>query len=298
VEAFFSSLSSTDANKKTPCILSEGFLPLTINSGDNKKASFKLYAGPKERAVLKKFNPTATKIMHLGWNWLEPLSQLLLSLLIFFNKFLGNYGISIIFLTILVRAVFWPISQKANASMKKMQKMQPIIQEVKNKYKNDPQKMNTKVMALYKEHGVNPLGGCLPILLQIPVFFALYNALNGAIELRQTSFLWAADLSRPDTIWTFPWGGLPLNPLAIAMATTMFLQQKMTPSGAADPMQQKMLMMMPFIMLIMLYNLPSGLTLYWTVSQIISIAQLLINKYKSDEDNQLAVKQSPIKQKI
>ena len=134
--------------------------------------------------------------------------------------------------------------------------------------------MNTKTMELYREQKVNPLGGCLPILLQIPVFLALYSTLDAAVELRQVSFWWAGDLCKPDTVAVIL--GLPINPLILAMTLLMFLQQKMTPS-AMEPMQQKMMLAMPFVMLFFLYSLPSGLTLYWTVSQIISIIQLLIN---------------------
>ena len=149
-------------------------------------------------------------------------------------------------------------------------------------------------MLLYKEQKVNPIGGCLPILMQMPVFFALYNTLGSAVELRHSSFLWAGDLSRPDTIFAIPLaslGSLPFNPLILLMTGTMVIQQKLTPS-VADPMQQKMMMMMPFIMLFMLYSLPSGLTLYWTVNQCISIVQLLHNKHrdKKKEEEESKVK--------
>lgn len=165
--------------------------------------------------------------------------------------------------------------------MKKMQKIQPAIKELREKYKEDKQKLNTKMMELYKKEGVNPLGGCLPILVQIPVFFALYWTLDGAIELRHQSFLWAIDLTQPDTIAHI--FSIPINPLAILMALTMVLQQKLTPV-ATDPMQAKMMMFMPLIMLIFLYSLPSGLTLYWTVSQIISIIQLMVNIYNDKKE--------------
>jgi YidC/Oxa1 family membrane protein insertase len=245
----------------------------------NGKANFNFtyFSGPKEIALLKKFDPQASDTMYLGWKWFEPISQGLLVALIWLKKFCGSYGLSIIVLTLIVKMLFWPVTDRANASMRKMQKIQPLVQEIRTKYKAEPQKMNTKIMQLYKEHKVNPMGGCLPILLQIPVFTALYFALNGAIELRQASFLWAVDLSRPDTIATIPGIELAINPLVLLMTITMVLQQYLTPS-AADPIQQKMMMIMPLVMLVMLYSLPSGLTLYWTVSQIISIIQLLVNK--------------------
>ncbi len=251
-----------------------------IDGGGKADFNFTYFSGPKEIALLKKFDPQSSELMYLCPNymkWFEPISQGLLVALIWLKKFCISYGLSIIVLTIIVKMLFWPITDRANASMRKMQKIQPLVQEIRTKYKAEPQKMNTKIMQLYKEHKVNPMGGCLPILLQIPVFTALYFALNGAIELRQASFLWAVDLSRPDTIGVIPGIELAINPLVLFMTITMVIQQYLTPS-AADPVQQKMMMIMPLVMLVMLYSLPSGLTLYWTVSQIISIVQLLVNK--------------------
>ncbi len=251
-----------------------------IDGNGKTDFNFTYYSGPKEISLLKKFDPQAPDLMYLCVNymkWFEPISQGLLVALIWLKKFCGSYGLSIIVLTLIVKMIFWPITDRANASMRKMQKIQPLVQEIRTKHKDEPQKMNTKIMQLYKEHKVNPMGGCLPILLQIPVFTALYFALNGAIELRQASFLWAADLSRPDTIAIIPGIELGINPLVLLMTITMVIQQYLTPS-AADPVQQKMMMILPLVMLVMLYSLPSGLTLYWTVSQIISIVQLLANK--------------------
>ena len=258
-----------------------GIIEKTEIDGNGKTDfNFIYFSGPKEISLLKKFDPQAPDLMYLCVNymkWFEPISQGLLVALIWLKKFCGSYGLSIIVLTFIVKMLFWPITDRANASMRKMQKIQPLVQEIRTKHKDEPQKMNTKIMQLYKEHKVNPMGGCLPILLQIPVFTALYFALNGAIELRQASFLWAVDLSRPDTIAVIPGIELGINPLVLLMTITMVIQQYLTPS-AADPVQQKMMMIMPLVMLVMLYSLPSGLTLYWTVSQIISIVQLLANK--------------------
>ncbi len=254
----------------------------SLPPGGVDSMSFKYYAGPKDITYLAKLDPDASKIMKLyflGMRFLEPLSRLLLSMLIWLKNWCGSYGLGIILLTFIVKTVFWPVTHRANVSMRKMQKVQPMIQEIRKKYKSDPQRMNMEIMKLYKEYKVNPLGGCLPILLQMPVFFALYATLSGTVEPRQTSFLWMSDLSMPDTIFTIPIPGfpLPIRPLMLMMTATMVLQQKLTPS-AADPAQQKMMMMMPIVMLVMLYGLPSGLTLYWTVSQFISIAQLLVNQ--------------------
>jgi YidC/Oxa1 family membrane protein insertase len=258
-----------------------------------KEYKFKYFVGPKEIPVLKNFDESTTGIMHLSFlpDWFPGkslfslLAYWLLNALIFLkDSFCGTYGVSIIVLTLIVRTIFWPITQKANKSMKKMQKIQPMVKELKEKYPNDPQKMNSEVMRLYKEHKVNPLGGCLPILLQIPVFIALYSALYSSVELRQAAFLWASDLSRPDAIGPVIMG-FQIHPLILIMTVLMLFQQKLTPS-AADPMQQKMMMAMPLVMLVFLYSLPSGLTLYWTVSQIASIFQLLINRYLDKEEDQ------------
>jgi len=237
---------------------------------------FELYAGPKNTAKLKAFAPDADRTMHMAWGPLDYLARLLLWVLIQLKGVCGSYGWSIIILTIIVRLLFWPATAKANASMKKMSRVQPKIQELRAKYKDNPQMLNTKMMELYRTEGVNPMGGCLPILLQIPVFFALYATLDGAVELRQVSFWWAQDLAAPDTVCHI--FGLPVNPLVLAMTLLMVLQQRLTPT-AMEPMQQKMMMIMPIVMLFFLYNLPSGLTLYWTVSQIFSILQMLLQKH-------------------
>lgn len=240
--------------------------------------NFEYFAGPKKMNLLAKLDKNAPKIMKLyilGMTFFEFISRWMLSALLILQNFCGSYGLSIIILTLIVKTLLWPVTHRANVSMRKMQRINPLIQEIRKKYKDDSQKINMEMMKLYKEHQVNPLGGCLPILLQMPIFFALYAALSGAVEPRHTAFLWINDLTLPDTVGHI--FSLPINPLMITMATSMFLQQKLTPS-AADPAQQKMMMFMPVLMLVMLYSLPSGLTLYWTVSQLISIGQLVVNK--------------------
>ena len=250
----------------------------SIEPNESQIRKFTYFVGPKKIALLKEVDPDASKIMKLymlGMRFLEPISRLMLDVLIWLKNWCGSYGLSIILLTLIVKTIFWPITHRANVSMRKMQKIQPLIKELRKKYKDKPQQVNAEMMKLYKEHKVNPLGGCLPILLQMPIFFALYATLSGSIEPRHTAFLWMHDLSMPDTVAHI--FGLPINPLMLMMTITMILQQKLTPS-AADPAQQKMMMFMPLIMLVMLYSLPSGLTLYWTVSQFISVAQLIVNK--------------------
>ncbi len=251
------------------------FAKVQLAPGAAANWDFQLYAGPKTTA-LKTFAPGADRTMHLAWGPLDYLARLLLWVLVQLKGLCGSYGWSIIIMTIMVRLLFWPATAKANASMKKMSKVQPQIQELREKYKDNPQMLNTKMMELYRKEGVNPMGGCLPILLQIPVFFALYATLDGAVELRQVPFWWAADLAAPDTVAHI--FGLAINPLVLAMTLLMVVQQRLTPT-AMDPMQQKMMMIMPIVMLFFLYNLPSGLTLYWTVSQIFSILQMLLQKH-------------------
>ena len=220
--------------------------------------------------------------MHLAWGPLDYLARLLLWVLVKFHDILHSYGWSIICLTIVVRLLFYPVTAKANSSMKKMQQVQPQLKELRDKYKDNPQLLNTKMMELYRKEGVNPFGGCLPILLQIPVFFALYATLDGAVELRQVAFWWSKDLAAADTVAKIPlyFFDLPINPLVLAMTLLMAIQQRMTPMSG-DPMQKKMMMMMPAFMLIFLYDLPSGLTLYWTVSNLFSIIQLKLQQRAS-----------------
>ena len=247
--------------------------------GEVKSFDFKSYNGPKIISQLDAFNPTTRKVMHLAWGPLDYLARLLLWVLVKFNDVLHSYGWSIICLTIVVRMLFYPVTAKANASMKKMQKVQPQLAALRDKYKDNPQLLNTKMMELYRTEGVNPFGGCLPILLQIPVFFALYATLDGAVELRQVAFWWCKDLAAADTVAKIPlyFFDLPINPLVLAMTLLMAVQQHMTPMSG-DPMQKKMMMMMPVIMLVFLYDLPSGLTLYWTVSNLFSIIQLKLQQ--------------------
>lgn len=249
-----------------------------------KVYTFQYYAGPKEPKLLKEFDSDTEVLIHLAWGPLNGLAKGLLWALIQLKNICGSYGWSIIILTIIVRLIFWPITKKSNESMKKMQQLQPQIKELREKYKDNPQLLNTKTMELYQKEQVNPFGGCLPILLQIPVFFALYATLDNALELRQVPFWWSPDLATADTVWSYPLGfsifgitTLKLNPLVLVMTALMVVQQKITPS-AMDPAQQKMMALMPLFMLIFLYDLPSGLTLYWTVSQIFSLLQVYLQR--------------------
>ena len=185
----------------------------------------------------------------------------------------GNYGLAIILLTFLIRIVFWPLNRKSMLSTQRMQEIQPEITALRERYKSDPARQQQEMMKLYKEKKINPMGGCLPMLIQIPVFFALFIVLRGAIELRFSSFLWISDLSTPENLFA---DKLPfaLNILPLLMGFTMWLQQRMTPTS--DPQQQKMMLMMPIIFTLMFYSFPSGLSLYWTTNQVLMIIQLAV----------------------
>ena len=274
----------TDEHDKEYNVLTAGaVLPeITLAPGKSSEFEFSSYTGPKSSEVLSEFVPDGEDSLHLAWGPLNLLARFLMLLLNFFYSVCGSYGISIILLTLLVRTAFYPLTSKGNESMRKMQKVQPLFKELKEKYKNDPQLLNQKMTELYRKEGINPLAGCLPVLLQIPIFFALYAMLDNAIALRHVSFLWAKNLAAADTVCTIPLGftDLPLNPLVIAMTVLMVIQQRMTPMSA-DPVQKKMMMFMPIVMLVFLYDLPSGLTLYWTVSNLFSIVQLWLQKRRN-----------------
>ncbi len=238
---------------------------------------FEFYAGPKKYDVLKTLTHRRQDVMEFGF--FGGVSKILLVTLNALHRVIPNYGIAIILLTILVRVIFWPITHKSTESMKRMAEIQPLIQEVRTKYK-DPQRQQKEMMALYKQHKINPLGGCLPILVQIPVFIALFVMLRSAIELRFAPFLWVHDLSEPENLFA---GMIPLvgslNILPLLMTATQVWQQKLTPS-TGDPAQQKMMMWMPVIMLVFFYQFAAGLVLYWTTNQVLMIIQLSLQKYR------------------
>ena len=230
--------------------------------------NYSLYLGPKDYNILKAQNLGLENAIDFG-DWLKWLAIPLLVVLKFLYGYVDNYGIAIIILTILIKLIFWPLGNKSYKSMKEMQKLQPLMAALREKYKNDKTRLSQESMALYKTHKVNPLGGCLPMIVQIPVFFGLYKALLYAIELRHSPlFWWIQDLSAKDPYYITP----------IIMGATMFIQQKMTPTGA-DPMQAKIMLFMPIIFTFMFLNFPSGLVIYWLFNNIISIGQqVYINK--------------------
>ncbi len=251
----------------------------TLQPGAEKDYEYHIFYGPKKLTMLQNIGYNLERSVNFGW--FDIIAKPTLWLLNMFYSFCHNYGVSIILVTMLFKGVFWPISQKGMKSMKNMQKLQPKMAKIKEKYKSDPTRMNQEVMSLYKTYKVNPLGGCLPMVLQIPVFFALYKVLLQCIELRHAPFmLWITDLSAPDRLYIgfdLPYlGGLPV--LTLLMGASMFLQQKLSPS-TADPTQAKIMMFLPIVFTFMFLNFASGLVLYWFINNLLSILQqVLINR--------------------
>ena len=245
--------------------------------GTQNETQFYVFMGPKSMELLDGLGHDLGKALNFGF-----FNVIAKPCLWFMNKIhsvVPNYGIAIIILTIFTKIILWPLGNKSYKSMSEMKKLQPLMAEIREKYKDDKQKMNQELMALYRTYKVNPVGGCLPMVLQIPVFFALYRMLYQAIELRHAPFfLWINDLSAPDRLFDFgfkipfmqPPYGIPV--LTIIMGATMLLQQKMSPPPG-DPTQAKMMMLMPVVFTFIFINFSSGLVLYWLVNNILSISQ-------------------------
>lgn len=252
---------------------------LTVPAGQTATVGDRLFVGPKDIDILKAQGNSLEQSLDLGW--FSVIAKPLLYTLKFFYRYVGNYGIAIIIITLILKAIFFPLTHKSYKSMKDMQKVQPLMAALKEKHKNDRNELNKAVMELYREHKVNPLGGCLPMLIQIPVFFALYKALMFSIELRHAPFFfWITDLSGPDNLFG-QLLGLPfvIGPLPLVMGATMFVQQKMTPSNM-DPVQAKMMLILPVVFTFMFLNFPSGLVLYWLLNNVLTIAQqMYINRH-------------------
>ena len=234
------------------------------------KRTTTFYVGPKKQSLL--WDLGMRDVMEFGmWRWL---CYPLVWVLNLFNDWIPNYGVAIILLTILVRLIFWPLTHKSTVGMKKMQELQPKMKEIQAKFKDNPQRMQQETWALYREAKVNPLSSCLPMLIQIPVFIALFNVLRSAVELRYAPFLWIADLSEPQALFAswFPFGGLNLLPILMAVSTG--LQSAFTPSAGDKNQQRMMMVFMPLMMLVMFYSFPSALSLYWFLSNLFSIVQM------------------------
>ncbi|MBN1347880.1 membrane protein insertase YidC [candidate division KSB1 bacterium] len=250
-------------------------LEVPVNSGEQISSKFKIFIGPLDFFVLNKYDFDLEKIVYLGWSWLRPLSIGILYSFVFLHKFITNYGVVIIIFSILVKILLYPLTKKSMDSMKGMQDLKPDLDQIKEKYGNDPQRMNKETMRLYKERGINPAAGCLPMVLQFPILIALYNVFRTTIELRGEPFFgWITDLSMPDTIFHLPFDipfyGDQFNVLPIIMGITMFLQQKMT---MQDPKQKAMVYIMPVFFTALFNRFSSGLNLYYTLFNLFSVIQ-------------------------
>lgn len=221
----------------------------------------KWYLGPLQYERVKALGVGLERVMNLGWWWIRPIGKLILKTLIWLHKLIPNYGLVIVLFSILVKVVVYPLTYKSYVASAKMQALQPKIAALRQKYKNDPQRLNREVMRLYKEHGVNPMGGCLPVLLQMPILIALFTVFRNTIEFRRAGFvLWLKDLSAPDPYYVLP----------VLMGITTFFQQRLS---VKDPKQSSMIYIMPAVMVFLFAKFPSGLVLYYTMFNILSIAQ-------------------------
>ncbi|SFM74796.1 membrane protein insertase YidC [Thermodesulforhabdus norvegica] len=245
----------------------------TLSPGEARSWSFRLYMGPKEMEELEKAGHLLTASIDYGW--VGFLARPLLKFLVWIYRYTHNYGVAIILLTVIIKLIFWPLTHKSYKSMQKMKEIQPLIAKLREKYKDDREKLNQELLQLYRTYKINPMGGCLPIIIQIPFFFALYRMLYGSVELRHQPFcLWINDLTAPDRLFIgfhIPYlGGVPV--LTLLMGLSMFIQQKMSPSPG-DPRQERIMLLMPVIFTVFFINFPSGLVLYWFVNNVLSIVQ-------------------------
>jgi YidC/Oxa1 family membrane protein insertase len=248
-----------------------------IPPGQSRTFTFKAFYGPKNTNLLKAYGYNLSKAINFGW--FDFLAKPALWIMNLIYSFIPNYGVAIILLTVMAKIILWPLGNKSYKSMAEMKRMQPLMAEIREKYKDDKKRMNEEMMGLYRTYKINPMGGCLPMLVQLPVFLALYNMLYGAIELRHAPFVgWINDLSSPDRLFNFgfsipfmePPYGIPV--LTVIMGATMFLQQKMSPPPG-DPAQAKIMLFLPLIFTFIFINFPAGLVLYWLINNILSIGQ-------------------------
>ena len=243
--------------------------------GQTYSAKFEIWAGPKIYHRLARLDHNEAEIMDFGI--FKIVSQFLLNFLNWLHGFIGSYGWSILALTAIIKIVLWPLQNKANLSMRRMSLLNPKIQELREKYKDDPTRMNQEVMRLYKDYGINPVGGCLPMMIQIPIFFGLFKMLGQAVELRNAQFFWVHDLSQPDTVGYLPVLDWPINIIPLCMAATQIWLMAMTPK-TGDATQRRVMMFTPLIFLFICYNFAAALALYYTAQNLFSIVQFYYNK--------------------
>jgi YidC/Oxa1 family membrane protein insertase len=246
-----------------------------VQPGQTYSARFQIWTGPKIYHRLAQLEHNEAEIMNFGV--FKIVSQFLLNFLNTIHGFVKSYGVAILVLTLVVRLVLWPLQSKANQTMRKTALLGPKMQELREKYKDDPTRMNQEVMKLYKQYGINPVGGCLPMAIQIPIFFGLYQMLAQAVELRNAKFLWVHDLSQPDTVAHLPVLGFPINIIPLLMAATQVWLMAMTPK-TGDPTQRRIMMFTPLIFLFFCYNFAAALALYYTAQNLFSILQFYQNK--------------------
>jgi YidC/Oxa1 family membrane protein insertase len=246
-----------------------------LQPGQTYSARFEIYAGPKLYHRLAQLPHNEAEIMDFGM--FKIVCQFLLNFMNLLHSWLGNYAAAILALTTIIKLVLWPIQNRANRSMRQMSALSPKMQELREKYKDDPTRMNQEVMKLYKSYGINPVGGCLPMVIQIPIFFGLFKMLGQAVELRNAKFLWVRDLSQPDTVAHLPILGWPVNIIPLCMAATQIWLMQMTPK-TGDATQRRVMMFTPLIFLFICYNFAAALALYYTTQNLFSILQFYQNK--------------------
>lgn len=250
-----------------------GMPGFTLKPGESLTQQFGIYLGPRQYGLLKQLGNGQDQILQFGMFGI--VSKFLLWSMNHLKNVLGSYAAAILVLTLCIKTFMWPLQNRATQSMKKMQAVQPKMNEIREKYKDDPTRMNQETMKLYKDYGINPFGGCLPMFIQIPIFFGFYRMLGTAIELRNSKFLWVKDLSQPDTV--FHLAGVPVNILPLCMAVTMLWQMSLSPKSG-DAVQQRVMMFVPLIFIFFCYNYASALALYWTVQNLFSIVQLYVTR--------------------
>jgi YidC/Oxa1 family membrane protein insertase len=264
VHAYYSgdSAALNDKNSDKEYSVDMTFRPNAELAAKSQLANIQLFFGPKEKELLQKTRPALA--LAIDYGWFAPIAIPMMYILKFIDKLVKNYGWSIIIFTIILRMAMFPLTRKGQQSMKELQKLQPEMEKIRKKYPDDRMKQQEEIYALQRKYKINPMGGCLPMLVQIPVFFAFYKVLVVSIELRQAPWmLWIPDLSTRD----------PLLILPLLMGISQFVMQKLTPTAGVDPAQARMMQFMPLVFTVMLIYFPAGLLLYWTVSNIIGIAQ-------------------------
>ena len=251
------------------------FPSVVLAPGEQRGFAYEVFTGPKQNRILRKMGEDWGEVMNYGF--FSPFSRFMNWSIWWVHAAMAkvsdkwSWGLAVVVLTVLLRTMIWPLYNRSNRTMKRMAKLKPEIDKLKEKHPDDPQKMNQEMMKLYRTYGVNPLGGCLPMFAQLPIFFGFYSMLLHAVEMRGQEFLWVADLSQPDTIGHLL--GIPINPLPIVMAITSFAQMAMMPNTGGDKTQMMIMKLMPFFFLFICYNFASALALYWTVSNVFSIGQ-------------------------